>query len=48
MNIMFHYPVLKNVEQESAVQATYFKYLDDMLAKVDCVVLATPFSGSNA
>jgi lactate dehydrogenase-like 2-hydroxyacid dehydrogenase len=46
MNILYHDLVRKSEDQESAIQATFYKDLDDMLATADCVVLATPFSGS--
>lgn len=46
MEIMYHDLVRKPVYQEEAIGATFFKDLDDMLAIADCVVLATPFSGS--
>lgn len=46
MKILYHDLVRKTEEQEIAVHATYFEDLDDMLAVADCVVLATPFSGS--
>lgn len=46
MKILYHDLVRKTDEQESAVQAEFHENLDDMLATADCVVLATPFSGS--
>ena len=46
MKVLYHDLVRKSKDQESAIEATYFDNLDDMLAQADCVVLATPFSGS--
>jgi len=46
MDILYHDLVRKSKDQENAVHATFYEDLDDMLAIADCVVLATPFSGS--
>jgi lactate dehydrogenase-like 2-hydroxyacid dehydrogenase len=46
MEILYHDLVRKPSYQEEAIGATFHKNLDDMLATADCVVLATPFSGS--
>ncbi|KAF2021512.1 hypothetical protein BU24DRAFT_383577 [Aaosphaeria arxii CBS 175.79] len=46
MKVLYHDIVRKSEVQESAVQATYYPELDEMLAVADCVVLATPFFGS--
>ncbi|KAL8903065.1 MAG: hypothetical protein Q9207_004175 [Kuettlingeria erythrocarpa] len=47
MKILYHDIVRKPAEQESAVGATFFPGLEDMLRRTDCLLLATPstFSG---
>ncbi|KAL8716289.1 MAG: hypothetical protein Q9220_000194 [cf. Caloplaca sp. 1 TL-2023] len=42
MKIIYHDLYQKNPEQESAVKATFYKNLEDMLRITDCLVLATP------
>jgi lactate dehydrogenase-like 2-hydroxyacid dehydrogenase len=36
----------KPIEQEQAIGASYCAILDELIAVADCIVLATPFSGS--
>ncbi|KAI4187428.1 MAG: hypothetical protein LQ346_005496 [Caloplaca aetnensis] len=47
MKILYHDIVRKPAEQESAVRATFYPGLEDMLRRTDCLLLATPstFSG---
>lgn len=46
MKIYYHDLYRKSTEQETAIDASYCESLDELLAVVDCVVLATPFGGS--
>lgn len=46
MKIFYHDIARKSTDQESAVDATFFENLDEMLGASDCVLLATPFSGT--
>lgn len=46
MNIFYHDIARKSIEQELAIEAKFFENIDTMLAVSDCVILATPFFGS--
>ncbi|KAK2767700.1 hypothetical protein FQN54_003858 [Arachnomyces sp. PD_36] len=46
MDIYYNDIARKSTDQEKAVGATFFENLDEMLAASDCVVLATPFFGT--
>lgn len=45
MNILYYDLFPKSAEQEKAVGATRVESLDDMLARADCTLVATPGSG---
>ncbi|KAL1986907.1 hypothetical protein VTN96DRAFT_5324 [Rasamsonia emersonii] len=45
MKIFYHDLVRKSEEQEKAVEATFCPSKEDLVSRVDCVVLATPFGG---
>lgn len=46
MKIYYNDVARKSTDQEKAVEATFFESLDDMLGASDCIVLATPFFGT--
>lgn len=46
MKIFYHDLYRKSREQEHAVDASFCESLAELLAVADCVVLATPFGGS--
>lgn len=46
MKIYYQDLYRKSTEQEIAIDASFCQTLDELLAVADCVVLATPFSGS--
>ncbi|KAL3476886.1 hypothetical protein BJX99DRAFT_270223 [Aspergillus californicus] len=45
MKILYHDLIQKPAAVESAVKATFYTDLDEMLGDSDCVVVATPFAG---
>ncbi|RAK95750.1 D-mandelate dehydrogenase-like dehydrogenase [Aspergillus ibericus CBS 121593] len=45
MRILYHDLIRKSTEMERAVNATYMPTLEGLLGAVDCVVVATPFTG---
>ena len=45
MQIYYHDIVKKSDDIEKSIGATYAATLDELLAKADCIVLATPFGG---
>lgn len=45
MKILYHDPYRKSAEQEKAIEATYCATNEELVAQVDCVVLAIPFGG---
>ncbi|KAL8718060.1 MAG: hypothetical protein Q9225_004768 [Loekoesia sp. 1 TL-2023] len=46
MKIIYYDIVRKSLEQEKAVDATFYPKVEDMLRKTDCLLLATPFTFS--
>lgn len=46
MKIYYYDLYRKSNEQETLVNASFCKSLDELLATADCIVLATPFGGS--
>lgn len=46
MKIIYHDLYRKSTDQEQAVAAEFCETMDKVLARADCVVLATPFGGS--
>lgn len=46
MKIYYHDIYRKSNEQEDSISASYCATFDELLAVADCIVLATPFSGS--
>lgn len=46
MKIYYQDIYRKSNKQEEAIDASYCATLDELLAVADCIVLATPFSGS--
>ena len=45
MRIAYHDPFPKSPEQEAVIGAKHYAKLEDMLAIVDCVVIAAPGAG---
>ena len=45
MKIQYHDIIRRTQEDESAVEATYFDDLEDLLRASDCVVCCVPFGG---
>jgi len=46
MKIYYHDVVRKSEEQERSVEAVFCASNEELVARSDCIVLATPFSGS--
>lgn len=46
MKIYYQDLYRKSSEQEQAIGASFCKTLDELLVAADCIILATPFSGS--
>jgi len=46
MRVLYNDVARKTTKQEQAIQATFYEHLEHMLNVSDCVLLATPFSGS--